>query len=364
MNPVELTSPCSVAVEPTGSPKSVCSALLSRPESKAAAIKPSRVAALDFAKGALVLIMVLYHWMNYFVSADGSVYKYLRFLTPSFIFITGFLIAQVYLFRAESPGPRASRRLLVRGLKLLVIVAVLNVLLTAIPTNGLRVRMNYDSPAEMATAFLLGTSPVAFSVLVPIAYLLIFSAILLGAWRYNKLTFHIACAISLIVAFVLDLKGFKNNYLQIFSLGTLGISLGHISMARLNKILSHFLVIAVSYVAYLAAITLWDVTFSLQIAGVSLSLAIIYLLGKKYGEANRIGETVVLLGQYSLFGYIAQIIILQVIRKVAHALGSDTTIRAGALLVGAVCTILVVVAMDSLRRRGRRANQMYTAVFG
>ena len=364
MTPVEITPPCSVTVESAGSSESAYSALLSRSQSKAPLVKPSRVGALDFAKGALVLIMVLYHWMNYFVSADGSVYKYLRFLTPSFIFITGFLIAQVYLFRGESLRPGVPKRLLVRGLKLLVIVAVLNALLTAIPTNGLRIRMNYDSPADIATAFLLGISPVAFSVLVPIAYLLIFSAILLPVWRYSKLTFHIACAISLSVAFVLDLKGFKNNYLQIFSLGTLGISVGHVSMARLNKILSHFLVIVAGYVAYLAAITVWDVTFSLQIVGVSLSLAIIYLVGKRYSEANRIGETVVLLGQYSLFGYIAQIIILQMIRKVAHPVGSDIAIRALALLAGAVCTILAVIAMDRLRKRGRLANQIYTAVFG
>src|SRR4051812_8978697 len=59
--------------------------------------KSKRVPALDFTKGALVLIMVLYHWMNYFIRADGDVYKYLRFLTPSFIFITGFLVSQVYL---------------------------------------------------------------------------------------------------------------------------------------------------------------------------------------------------------------------------------------------------------------------------
>src|SRR4029077_598346 len=54
--------------------------------------KRKRIPALDFTRGTLVLIMVLYHWLNYFVTADGTIYKYLRFLTPSFIFITGFLI--------------------------------------------------------------------------------------------------------------------------------------------------------------------------------------------------------------------------------------------------------------------------------
>ena len=52
--------------------------------------------ALDFTKGVLVLLMILYHWINYFVGISGPVYTYLRFIPPSFIFIAGFLIANVY----------------------------------------------------------------------------------------------------------------------------------------------------------------------------------------------------------------------------------------------------------------------------
>src|SRR6185295_1822787 len=63
----------------------------------AATERPGRNPALDFTKGALVLIMVLYHWLNYFVSADGFGYRYLRFITPSFIVITGFLVSHIYL---------------------------------------------------------------------------------------------------------------------------------------------------------------------------------------------------------------------------------------------------------------------------
>ena len=56
-----------------------------------------RISALDFTKGALVLVMVLYHWLNYFVGPQGDFYRYLSFLPPSFICITGFLISHVYL---------------------------------------------------------------------------------------------------------------------------------------------------------------------------------------------------------------------------------------------------------------------------
>src|SRR5215471_992008 len=78
-----------------------------------------RDTAIDFTKGVLVLFMVLYHWLNYFVGNDGRYYDYLRFLTPSFIFITGFMISQIQLRRYDSSGRSLSKRLFVRGLKLL-----------------------------------------------------------------------------------------------------------------------------------------------------------------------------------------------------------------------------------------------------
>src|SRR5215475_7529793 len=86
-----------------------------------------RIAALDFTKGALVLIMVLYHWLNYFHGPYGDIYKYLRFLTPSFIFISGFLITNVHLSKYEITDSRLPKRLFRRGLKILAVFLALNV---------------------------------------------------------------------------------------------------------------------------------------------------------------------------------------------------------------------------------------------
>src|SRR5215813_5460686 len=87
---------------------------------------PQRISALDFTKGALVLIMVLYHWINYFIGPQWPYYFYLRFLTPSFIFITGFMISHVYLAKYEVTDLRLPRRLFIRGLKLMGIFLALN----------------------------------------------------------------------------------------------------------------------------------------------------------------------------------------------------------------------------------------------
>src|SRR5512141_590938 len=89
-----------------------------------------RDTAIDFAKGTLVLFMVLYHWLNYFVP-QGQYYNYLRFLTPSFIFISGFMVSQIHLRRHENGDLRLPKRLIVRGLKLLAVFVVLNTLVGA-----------------------------------------------------------------------------------------------------------------------------------------------------------------------------------------------------------------------------------------
>src|ERR1700734_3441984 len=94
--------------------------------------KGQRLPGLDFTKGVLVLVMVLYHWVNYFIGTQWGYYQYLRFLTPSFIFITGFMISNVYLSKYAAADPRLPKRLFTRGLKLLGIFVVLNVARTFI----------------------------------------------------------------------------------------------------------------------------------------------------------------------------------------------------------------------------------------
>jgi len=321
-----------------------------------------RVAALDFTKGALVLIMVLYHWLNYFVTADGDVYKYIRFLTPSFIFISGFLISQVYLSTKIPPRHDLRSRLLVRGLKLLALVAVLNIALFAVQGVGSRVQSL--SPSDAVAAFFLGTNPVAFSVLVPIAYLLILAAILAPVFRRNVHTFHITAALFVTCALVLSFLSISNSYMEIFSIGTLGISIGHWSIERINRLVTRPFTIIAAYILYLVAITIWNVIYPLQIAGVCLSVALIYLIGLAYSESNSAGKTIVLLGQYSLFGYIAQIIILQVLRRAAHVVDGGMTVPIGAFVMCLVATLVSVVVLDKARKVVRPINTVYKAVFG
>lgn len=330
----------------------------------ALAKKSKRIPALDFTKGALVLVMVLYHWMNYFVMADGSVYKYLRFLTPSFIFIAGFLISQVYLSKYKSSGLHIPGRLLLRGFKLLAIVVCLNLAQGTARVRALEASVGDWSASDIAAAYLTGIARVAFSVLVPIAYLLILSAGLLVLSRYYRNIFHVASAVSVACALLLELRGIRSGYLQLVSIGMLGVSVGYIPMDRINRLVKRPLAIFVAYLVYLAAITFWDDSYLLQIVGVSLSLAIIYWIGLECSEASRIGKVVTLLGQYSLFAYIAQIVILQVLRRSVGPLDVSVVVAVAAFMLCVACTIVSVEVLDRARVKVAGVNKAYTAVFG
>jgi hypothetical protein len=114
----------------------------------------------------------------------------------------------------------------------------------------------------------------------------------------------------------------------------------------------------------LCAITLWDVIFLLQIVGVCLSLAIIYWVGNAYSVSNPIGRTMVLLGQYSLFAYIAQIAILHVLRRSLAVEGNSLAIASVAFLAVLALTIISVEVVHCARAKVQVVNSMYTVVFG
>src|SRR5215472_8504052 len=85
-----------------------------------------RIDALDMTKGVLVVAMVVYHSFNY--STDYTLgFKYLPFLPPSFILITGFLISRLYFTPEAARDSGVYGRLLYRGFRLLLLFTILNV---------------------------------------------------------------------------------------------------------------------------------------------------------------------------------------------------------------------------------------------
>jgi len=345
-------------------------------EAQMSSVEPKRTdlardAAIDFTKGALVLFMVLYHWLNYFLGPHGQYYDYLRFLSPSFIFITGFMISQIQLRRYENSGRSLSKRLFVRGLKLLIVFLILNVLFYAALS---RVPVSYSPLGKSLrslswAAFVVGTSRasdgqknVAFNILVPIAYLLIVSAaaVLVKRARY---AFH--CTLSMLIAAVICIRisHLENMYLDLLMIGVLGVAIGFAGRDQLVAIISHPYKLTTLYCLFLAAITLWGVPLPLEIASVVLTTALLYTAGSRLSTVGTVGRRIILLGKYSLLGYISQIVILQGLRRLSwlsqHGVGASLA----SLLLGALLTVAIVEAVDIARQKSKIANNLYQLVF-
>ena len=316
--------------------------------------------------------MVLYHWINYFIGPDWPYYKYLRFLTPSFIFVSGFLISNVYLSRYGVANPRLSRRLLTRGLKLLAVFVVLNIarsLVLSRLSNG-NLTSNQMDPKGIMSAFVSGGvfsatgKAVAFYILVPISYLLMLSAGLLLPYRFYKYTFHAICIFFLSCIFVLDLKGYKNFNLEFVTIGLLGVLAGFIAIERINNVVRHPYVLAIGYACYLIAVTVWNVPFPLLIVGACLSVAAIYLLGLVGDEPGKARRHVILLGKYSLLGYIAQIAILQLLSAgLRHVDLGRRAVLGVSFLMAFALTMITVEAVDRIKARSLIVDRLYRTVF-
>ena len=338
----------------------------------------TRIAALDFTKGMLVLFMVLYHWLNYFVSDHGDFYKYLRFVTPSFIFITGFLISNIYLSKYDLRDPGLAKRLAVRGLKIMGVFVVLNLIISQV------VRQSYNGQTiggawswqNLSAIYLSGNTAVAtgkvaaFYILVPISYLLLVGAGLIAVSHY-KYVFLYAFGLLLSVVLVLEWYGIKIPNLELLAIGLLGISVGYIPIAKINALAAHPYFIVLGYLAYLAAITKWNVIYPLQIVGVGLNVLVIYLWGTTGDKAsNTTGNdtgywrrAAILLGKYSLVGYIVQIVFLQMLYKGFHSLELGLSARLACFLAAIVLTVLSVEILHRARGKSAPIDGLYRAIF-
>ncbi len=333
--------------------------------------KVQRISALDFTKGALVLIMVLYHWINYFIGPQWAYYRYLRFLTPSFIFVTGFMISHVYLSKYKAGDPRLSWRLFTRGLKLLAIFLVLNLArIYTVPVLGTGVvPHNLLDIGNIFIVFVSGNIPVvggkliSFSILVPISYLLMLSGMLMLPYRFYRYTFHVVCVCLLLSIVALELIGAQSSNLEFIFMGMLGVLSGFMPIAAINDFVRHSYMLVFAYLCYTIAITTWGVPFSLQLVGVPLSLMIIYLVGISGSDSSTIRENVILLGKYSLFGYISQIAILQILAASLRRANFGFAVLSLSFLAAFALTIVSVEVVDRLRARLASMDRLYKAVF-
>jgi hypothetical protein len=261
--------------------------------------------------------------------------------------------------------------LFVRGLKLLAVFLVLNALV-----YGVLSRVQVPSSLwgkSMGSlgwaAFVVGTSRAAdgqksviFNILVPIAYLLIVSAVVVLTRRV-RCAFY--CTLSVLVATVVFIRfwNLESFYLDLLMVGVLGVAVGFAGREQISSLVSHPYILITLYCLFLAVITIWGVPLPLEIASVILTTALLYSAGSRPATPGIVRRRTILLGKYSLLGYIGQIAILQGLRRISwlsqHGVGASL----GALLLGVLLTVAAVEAVEIARQRSKIVNDVYGLVF-
>jgi hypothetical protein len=286
--------------------------------SEVALLNASRDAALDFLKGFLVEIMVIYHIFNYYFEIRPPILLYIDFVTGSFVFISGYLVSSVYKSKYQKDLRKIFFRLFSRGGKLLLLFLLVNFAIysAAIKNyNGYEFKMN-QLITNLGSILLAGSAKISsFELLVPIAYTLLLSSFLV---LISKKTVIILPIIALVICVSLFVS--QDNFFNLYyiSIGLSGVALGFFagfihrsSQTTLAKILS-----IISVIAYYLIITIRGRDNVLPyIFGIISVLYCVYSFASLFTSRNLIINIFNILGRYTLICYLAQILFLQILYR-------------------------------------------------
>jgi peptidoglycan/LPS O-acetylase OafA/YrhL len=329
-------------------------------------VPDTRLAAIDFTKGALVGFMVLYHALNYSTELQLG-FKYVGFLPPSFIFITGFLMAMVYFPRPPERDAATGGRMVVRGLKLLILFTVLNIAGTLVSSrnyNGQPLGLKLFFSHWEDIYFNGAGNMAAFEVLLPIAYLLLLGPLLLLLRRAGRWAVPVLAALVIVTLSVLEFEWGIPANAAMMAAGLLGAALGRIPQTRLRALGRVWFVPLALYAGlFLLANGSMSESFLLQLAAGVLAIAALYGIGERVRKPEWLMRHISVLGSYSLLAYIVQIGFLQVL---VRRLGRPDPDSVDFLLFFGATLLVTAVAAELarwVRSRSRIADQAYRLVF-
>lgn len=329
----------------------------------------SRDASFDTVRGALVLLMIVYHVMSIASTAGPEAYRYIRFISGSFIFITGFVITHFMRDAYDRDRGHVTRRLVVRGLKVLALFTALNI---AIQVSGFG---NAAKPPlglagffeNAASIYLVGDgSTTSFLILLPIAYLLLLAPAALHLARSRSGVAGLVLLTTLLLVSALPAVEGRWPVVDFLLVGLTGMAAGlpAISTRLLSVRSSGWVPVALGLaVALLLAGWLSEPLLAYSL-GVAVILRLMHDLAGRLASEGLSTRLLVLLGQYSLLAYIGQIVLIQLVFRAAG--GQRAPLGLGIVLQGVAVTALMTVLcviVDRLRRRAPWCDRAYRLVF-
>jgi hypothetical protein len=325
--------------------------------------------AYDIVKGVLVTAMVVYHVMNAVTTASDEAYGYVRFVSGSFIFVTGLMLSRFVAASFQRDRAATGRRLVVRGIKLVLLFTVLNVFIHA---------SGFGSPAKaqlgltefLARAeavYLRGANQVAsFTILLPIGYLMICAPLLLRVLTPDRRAASFVLLGFVLAAAALPSSARGSAIVEFMVVGFVGGCIGTWTNRAPDSAV-HPWKGAIAVVGLLASIWLVAQVYSnlaLYAIGVALVIRFLHQAATGISANGRVGAVMILLGRYSLFAYIAQIGIIQVLARAmgrpSWPLGPEPALYA---LAAWTLVVAATVTVARARERSARADVAYRLVF-
>jgi len=321
-----------------------------------------RIDALDVVKGLLVVFMVVYHSMNR-SAYHPYAFRLMSFLPPSFIMITGFLLMQVYLPRFAPQPWVLTKRLWLRGAKLLALFTALNLVIQLALGHGDLDRLQAFFETWQ-TIYVIGDYRLsAFDVLLPIAYVLILSPLLLLAQLRQKLALPLSAGGLAIFCWVLEQRGVLPGNLAMMSFGVLGAAIGAVPLRQIERLARPVFVLVPLWLMCRWVNFHYVGFYLLQMADVGVSLLLFYGLAMRMNPSHTGFKGLALLGCYSLLAYVAQIgFLFGFILLVGHRVSSPSGLAL--LILGTfVLTWLAAWLSDYSRARSAVSEKAYRLVF-
>lgn len=323
----------------------------------------ARLDYLDLTKGILVILMVVYHSLNY-TSQYQLAFRFLSFLPLTFILITGFLLPIVYTQRCHDAPAETRRRLLIRGFRLLLLFTLLNIVAQYVRSPA------YGRSVGVATFFdhwfdvyaVGGTRIAVFEVLLPIAYLLMLAPWLIGLSARHA--FYIPALSTVLAASgaVFDWNGNPQPNLNFMATGLLGMWIGTLVPHGASFGKMTWLALG-AYTAYFPLGILKGYVFLVQLTGAIVALFLINGFSVRLIGTGWWTRRLIRIGQYSLPAYISQIAILQLFSRVLGR--PDPFSPASALLFGGTLILMtgLIEGTALVRQKSRATDKVYRAIF-
>jgi hypothetical protein len=161
---------------------------------------------------------------------------------------------------------------------------------------------------------------------------------------------------------VMEWNGFVSYHLGMIGYGIMGTAFGLLPLERVAGFARKWLIVVPLYCLYRAGSYFIGEPYAMQLMGVLTGLLMLYSLALALPSKTYVHRQIVLLGRYSLFGYIIQLGIIRVILGIFGPF--DTPLAVLILMVAALtATWAVTSIIDWLRQKARFVDLTYKAAF-